>query len=561
MAKLLGIGFWSVALSLVLFLPASPVCSQDSPASESEQNETIATLQSLLTSLDQVERQIKEYQKELKTPDGQARQEELAKDLDRAQAQQSDLERSFEQISTGVDLNAFEAQMYFQFDWASELRDLVSPIIGELRALTDRPRELERLRREVAYHSNRMAIIEKALKRIAERRAEAARLGDQAESKILIEQLSILEQKWKERLQQAGSSLAAGQHKLSEKLAERKSVFQSMHQLFASFFKTRGRNILLALLSFFVVMITLRYFHRVIDRLSPWHRRKNRSFAVRVIDVLYYGLTYVFSFSAVLIVLYMYGDWVLLGLALLFLLGLAWAARQGLPLFWQQAQLLMNLGTVREGEEVTIDGLPWKVETVNVYTQLVNTSLKGGYKRLPLRDLVAMRSRPRSDDEPWFPCREEDWVILNDGTKGKVLVQTPEMVRLVKLGGSHVTYATSEFLNQSPMNISRGFRLQVTFGVDYAHQAIVVDQVPEKMKQVILAGLTGAGHDKDLVNLIVEFQSAGASSLDVQILGDFSGQAAPRYDFLERLINRLAVEACNQYQWVIPFTQVTLHQA
>ena len=56
-------------------------------------------------------------------------------------------------------------------------------------------------------------------------------------------------------------------------------------------------------------------------------------------------------------------------------------------------------------------------------------------------------------------------------------------------------------------------------------------------------------------------KEAGASSLDFEILADFSGKAAQYHNVLARAIQRIAVDACNKYGWVIPFTQLTRHTA
>jgi len=45
------------------------------------------------------------------------------------------------------------------------------------------------------------------------------------------------------------------------------------------------------------------------------------------------------------------------------------------------------------------------------------------------------------------------------------------------------------------------------------------------------------------------------------IIADFSGKVAQHYNLLARAIQRIAVDACNEYGWVIPFTQLTLHTA
>ena len=71
-----------------------------------------------------------------------------------------------------------------------------------------------------------------------------------------------------------------------------------------------------------------------------------------------------------------------------------------------------------------------------------------------------------------------------------------------------------------------------------------------------------ADYGREAVRSIkVEFTTAGASSLDYQIIADFDGSLASRYQVINRRIQRLCVETCNAEGWVIPFTQVTVHQA
>jgi hypothetical protein len=73
--------------------------------------------------------------------------------------------------------------------------------------------------------------------------------------------------------------------------------------------------------------------------------------------------------------------------------------------------------------------------------------------------------------------------------------------------------------------------------------------------------LSREGYEKEIVHLQVEFAAAAASSLDLHVMADFSGAAAPHYDVLRRAMQRLCVEACNDYGWIIPFPQLTLHMA
>jgi len=73
-----------------------------------------------------------------------------------------------------------------------------------------------------------------------------------------------------------------------------------------------------------------------------------------------------------MIVFYVVEDWVLFSLSILLLLGIAWTLRQALPRYIHQIQIFLNIGSVREGERLLLDGLPWQVRTINVFSTLVN---------------------------------------------------------------------------------------------------------------------------------------------------------------------------------------------
>ena len=113
-------------------------------------------------------------------------------------------------------------------------------------------------------------------------------------------------------------------------------------------------------------------------------------------------------------------------------------------------------------------------------------------------------------------------------------------VRLVLLGGSRKTYLTEEFLRKNPNNISTNFRLRVTFGIDYQHQKISTHGIPEKLEEALKAELTRDGYGRDIINLVAEFKEAGASSLDFEIIADFSGKVAQYHNVLARAIQRIA---------------------
>jgi len=174
---------------------------------------------------------------------------------------------------------------------------------------------------------------------------------------------------------------------------------------------------------------------------------------------------------------------------------------------------------------------------------------------------VDLKSRPTQKGDPWFPCVQGDWVLLSDGMRGKVLGISQELVQLVARGGAHRTYTTADFLSQSPLNLSRNFRLKETIGISYDLLRESVSSIPDLLRGHVEKRMEEEGYGGKLLNLRVEFERANTSSLDLVVIADFDGELADLYNRLRRCLQRWCVEACNEHQWEIPYTQVTLHQA
>jgi len=529
--------------------PSSPGLEAPTPEVSSKYSTLAVIDESIKVARHEVNDKIKDLR--LATED---RKPGILEELNKLRLRLDALKNDFAEIATGIDLDSFVASPSRPFDWREEIQDLFGPIIKEMKGLTARPREIEKLRGELAFYRQRMPIAKKAVRNIKG-------LATGTVDRRLKRRLEAMAREWEKKSRDITNKIAVIEYQLNEKLRERKPFFEEAESLLRNFFKTRGKHLFLAVLVFVLVLFFLRSFHRVLLRVSPAHKRGKRSQYVRVFDVFYHFSAFLGAVGALLLALYVSGDWVLMALALIFLFGVAWAAKKGLPQFWEQCKTLLNLGTVRDNERLVYGGVPWRVANLNIYTNLVNPLLRGGGMRLPIRELIHYHSRPFHPDEPWFPCKEQDWVALDDGTRGKVVLQTPEVVQIILMGGSHKTYGTEAFLSQNPVNLSTNFRIRVVFGVDYRHQAISTGRVPDTLRQRIIHGLGSMGFGGDLVNASAEFKQAGASSLDIEIIADFLGRAAKDMEGLERAIQRMAVETCNEMGWTIPFNQLTLHTA
>lgn len=671
-----------IALGLFVWLPAYAAENAEKKAEESAPQEvalpaetTVSTLVTIVHSIKDLKSQLDAKNKQLRAAKNREAAAKTEAEIKELSNKLVSFEKDFEKIATGIDLEPFEKKTITQLDWKKEIQNILAPVFQQLRGMTERPRQIEKLRMELDHYESRLVPVQKAVASIKKLRSytEGEQLKKQLESILQDEQVEILktefiqrvkkenetklradakaelnkkiaealkpkisqaeqakvkarlkkeyEEKlaaaldqvraadklspeettrfkahlakelasssWKKTLdkrtrqelgtlkdaldalythwdneqQQLSSQKVVTKYQLEEKLKQKRPFLVTVQNVLRVFFKSRGKNLLFALLAFFLVLLLFRTSPRYLYRLGVIRHRKERSFYARLWTILYQFITFGGATSAFLLVLYIFGDWVLLTISAIFLLGLAWTAQKGLPHFWEQIKLLLNLSTVREKERVEYKGIAWKVVSLNIYSLLENPDLSNGQIRLPVKDLVNLRSRPYHTNEPWFPTRVDDWVILSNDTFGKVLSQSPEMVQLVLRGGARRTYVTRNYLDLSPTNLSTDFRIKVTFGVDYGHQSISTEEIPAKMEKMIDEQLKARGHGDDIANIAVEFKEALDSSLAVEILADFKGQAGSKYRRLERLLNRLAVDACTKYGWVIPFPQLTLHKA
>ncbi|MEZ5385117.1 MAG: hypothetical protein R3F13_06340 [Prosthecobacter sp.] len=517
-----------------------------------EEGRSGVALTALGESFRQIDRELNAERDQLKaktTPDERTKAEEKLRELG---AKRESLLKDLELVVTGFDPQDFTNTTSEELDLQTETRELLLPIVQELKQLTASPREAESLRRQVASLQQRRELARNAVGKFQELITHET---DTTLKPLLTELLAT----WKKRQNDADTELAVAKFKLEELEEKRGGVLGALRDMISGFFRQRGRNLLMAVCAGLLIYGGLRLLWRRLQRL-PALMRKNRSFSIRIAVICYHALTALISVFALLLVFYLAGDWVLLGLASLFLIGIAWTGKQTLPAVYEQAKLLLNLGSVREGERVIYNGLPWEVHTVGVFSELCNPSLHGGHLRLPLRELTGLVSR-HDEDEPWFPSEVDEWVLLSDGTHGKIVTQTPDWVQLVLLGGSRRTYPTQTFLELCPENLSKSFRVRSIFGIDYRHQAVSTTEVPQKLTEHMERELRTLVGSDNLKNVTVELSEAGSSSLNYTVLADFSGEVAHRHAFITRALQRLCVDACNEHGWNIPFNQITLHQA
>lgn len=505
------------------------------------------SLQAKRTLIEQMRKQLAKETDESERRDLQWRIEQEETDL-------NNLRRSFENLALGgVDLSVFEpGSQDEQFNWQQELQQILKPVFQELKELTEKPRQIERLKSQLAILGNQHRIVQRALNNVE-------RLLDDSLDKAARQRLESVRQTWVQRLNDIQREREINQLQLNVLQEEDETLFVKIRQSINEFFTGRGLNLALSVAAFFLTLFLMKAMLVLYNRLNL--HGGTRTFTTttgrRMMAYGYQALSVFMSILVALVVLYVLGDTMLLVLAVILLLFILLGLRNYLPRFIDETKLLLNIGAVRERERVIYKGLPWMVRSLGVYSRLYNPALEG-LLRLPLPEMLDLVSRPYREDEPWFPTKTGDWVMMSGGTIGQILRQTPEIVQL-KTKGTVQTHATTNFLAGEPRNLSGGYGVAVTFGIDYQHQSISTTEVPRILHQSIEQTLQRSEMSEHIESILVEFKEAGASSLNYLIYVTMKGDSAEFYFVLNRIIQRICVDTCNEHGWVIPFNQLTVH--
>jgi small-conductance mechanosensitive channel len=544
---------WMLGIGIGMMLAAH---AQTPAADALPVERNLAALKAVADPLSEAIAEVAALSAELKTADSEERRQELTARLEAERERVRQLRGNFRDIVGGSEAAEYEGQVVEEegAGLQEQMSDLLQPLLGALREPTSRMREMEDMRQRLEDAMSRKAKADRVLERIRN-------LEEKAEDERVRAELATARRLWEGRQAESGGQVEVLSVQVEERERLTPTFWQSMTSMLKGFWKTRGLNVLLAIAVAVLAYLGVRRLYHWLRRMPPLRRKGRASLIGRASDILSVMVAVLMSIIGVLMVFYIRGDWLLLTLAAVLLISAVWAGKTALPPYIDQIRMLLNLGPVREGERLIYRDLPWQVRSLGFYSVFHNPALEGGELRVPMRELMTMVSRDADPKEPWFPSQADDWVLLEGGDYGKVIRQTPEQVVVLKLGGSLKTFPTSEFLERNPENLSRGFRVCSVFGIDYTHQAISTGKVLQVFADALQDAFYGEFGRDPVRSVKVEFKAAADSSLDYEILADFDGELASRYNQIARIIQRVCVDVCNELGWVIPFTQVTVHQA
>ncbi len=550
------------SLTLIVLLGAATASLADEQPKENNANktETVTRLENSVDSLTIIQQSIevkrdaiRELNEQLKTKTDPSEMLETAQKIERLKNEMLSLQKSFEHIALGgINQSILVDQLEKKINWKDELEQISMPLIATLKEITAKPRQMDALRRDIERHEKQLEEIRKAL-------VALQYFKEQALPPLVAERIDRLSSDWTTRRDDTLRALEISRFKLSSLKEEGTAWQTTAWEAVKEFFLGRGLTLFMAVVISIAVWIVLRsllemYWH-ILYRL----RRNVGTTRAPLVLYSYRLLTAIMIVLAVLIVFYVRGDVLLITLALVALAGVALSLRQTLPRYTAELRLLLGIGPVREDERLVYDGVPFMVNSLSVYSILRNPMLEG-VLRLPLHAMNEFTSR-LVGEEPWFPCQPGDYILLADGSFGKVMRQSIELVEIM-VRDAIVQIRTKDFLGQNIRNLSQqGFGVACTFGIDYQHQAMCLDRVPAMFQEAIVTRFEQAGLKDEIQDIMVEFKQAGASSLDYQIYMILKGSAAKAYFKAQRLIQQACVDTCNREGWIIPFTQITVHSA
>lgn len=516
------------------------------------EHSNLQSLEALHQALLSKEQQVAEVQRRLIAAEDEITRQALGEELRDLREALAEQRYQFERFALEIDLRPFIDPVEEPFDWQKELSKLLKPILAELENATAESRAIGELRAQISEVAERKSLAAQAVERLESLLASTP-------SAALRERLEERLTHWQRLADETANRYIALDLQLQNRLEQRQSILDETTSYAKTFFQTRGLNLILAVGAFALVFFGVRALSGLIGKIKP--AKTANAFGSRLTALLLHIFSILGGLIAMMLVFNMAGDWFMLGIIIIFLIGVAWASINTLPSQIETVKLVLNIGAVREGECVQLNGVPYRVDTLGFTARLDNPLLEGGVQELPVKMLVGQLSRPAGAREPWFPTRVGDWVELADGHLGEITHQSPSAVRLTRLGGDQVVYPTAAFVAANPRLLSEGFRVSSTFGIDYAHQAIATTEVPTRMREALEQGLAERVDPGQIRAIEVRFHQAAASSLDYRIDVDLAGTAAPKVQIVRDAIQAILVETCNARGWAIPFTQIRLHRA
>ncbi len=437
-------------------------------------------------------------------------------------------------------------------DLLQEAQELLGPAIDSIQRISAKPRKIEALNKELSSLQEKITLTDIALNNIET-------VTKSSDFKALVPDIGSYIEEAKFNVNDLRQELIIKFERVNRDLLDLtkddESMLDATTAIVRDFFSKKGKNLIISTITFF---LTIFFISRMRKRiLLPLVEKNPDIVFYKTLNAMYGIICFFSAFGVAILTLYLLGDWVLVTFSVLVIAGSIWAFKDYLRKLAEEGRLILNLGSVKEGDLIVFNNLSWKVKNISFITTFENPYLDTPILKVEISKILKMHSRKIISNEPWFPSKSGDWVLLSDGTFGEVKIQTVEQIVLM-IGESQLKYfLVPQYLELHPINLSQGFTIDFIWGFDYEMQSEFLTYLIPKIETLMNQLLEH--YPQKPLKFNIDFHSAGASTLNLNIVAIFSGNHARlRFKILKDL-QKMLLEICNNEKFKIPFNQLVIH--
>jgi len=515
--------------------------------------------QEKLESIEIIKRNLTDVQKRLKNEElilsnekDPKRKLVLEADIKKTKDRYNKLKLSLISIITDIKMDDIQKdELNKKRDYFQEAQELLGPAFDTIQRISERPRKIEALRKELQINREKLAVTQMALKNI-----DIIKTSDEFNSLLpdIDSFLSDATYNVNDLVQEFQLKIDRLERELKELTKDDQTVFGAATHLLRDFFSNKGKHLVISFSFFLFTLWSLTVLkNKLILKIIA---KSKVEWIYKPISALYGFFTFTTALMVGIFSLYVMGDWVLVTITILIISAILWGSKSYIHKYLAEGRLILNLGTIKEGELVIFRGIPWKVKTINFVTIFENEFLDSCIIRIEISQIFHMHSRKILSNEQWFPSRSGDWVMLSDGTFGQVKLQTVEQIIIELLGAQRKYLTTTEYLNLKPINLSHGFNLDLVWSLDYDRMNVILDEDLPKIKERLV---NYRWKKVAPTNVSIDFHSAGVNSLNIYVIASFSKEAAAFKLDLERELQGAMLKISNDLKLQIPFPQLVVH--